>query len=102
MEHIFKEITNINEIAIQLARLGGDDSGTHAYYSALCDEIRAALYEYNDLLVYAKLIMKSIEYGLANDSDEITQNMIRAFVFRAAKRFLQDYNKMEGELNETN
>lgn len=102
MEHIFKEIRNINDIAIRLAMLEGDNKNTHEYYSNLCDEIRTALYDYNTLLVYARAIMEAIENGLSSDSDEITQEMTRAFAFRTAKRFLKEYNKMDGVQNETN
>lgn len=102
MERIFKEIRNINDIAIRLAMLEGDNKNTHEHYSNLCDEIRTALYDYNTLLVYARAIMEAIENGLSSDSDEITQEMTRAFAFRAAKRFLKDYNKMRCAQNETN
>ena len=102
MEHIFKEIRNINDIAIRLAMLEGNDPVTHEHYSALCDEIRTALYDYNTLLVYAKAIMEAIENGLSSDSDEITQEMTRAFAFRPAKRFLKEYNKMNRVQNDTN
>lgn len=102
MEHIFKEIRNINNIAIRLAMLESDDPVTHEYYSNLCDEIWTVLYDYNTLLVYAKAIMEAIENGLSSDSDEITQEMTRAFAFRTAKRFLKEYNKMNRVQNDTN
>lgn len=102
MEHIFKEISNINEIAIQLARLEGDDVITHDYYSTLCDEIRTSLYMCNDLLVYAKVIMETIEAGLNDKQDDIMHDITRPLVVRLAKDFLKVYNRNVGGTNEEN